>query len=200
MQQCNFNQNFLTVRESYNHHKSDSQAKNKNIMDESINNLQDLLIEQARKLYNAEKQQLNALTRMQELATARELRLAIKSHIDDTSQQINRLNEVLRNLDVSSFGTESETTRELIREGYSLIDRCTDSEVMDAAIISIVQQIEHLEIVGYGLACTYANELGFKEIADQLHLSLVEEKELDSWLTEIATEQINKKAITPIVT
>jgi len=169
-------------------------------MDESINNLQDLLIEQARKLYNAEKQQLNALTRMQELATARELRLAIKSHIDDTSQQINRLNEVLRNLDVSSFGTESETTRELIREGYSLIDRCTDSEVMDAAIISIVQQIEHLEIVGYGLACTYANELGFKEIADQLHLSLVEEKELDSWLTEIATEQINKKAITPIVT
>lgn len=166
---------------------------------QKITNLKDLLIEQTRELYNAEKQQLNALPKMKEKTTTRELDLAIKNHIDETTHQIKRLEDIFQKLDTTSFGELSESMKELIKESYELIERSSDPEVLDAAMIAGIQYMKHFEIAGYGIACTYANELGLTDIADQLYLSLKEEKELNSLLSEMATDRINKKAKTPII-
>ncbi len=168
-------------------------------MERQIVNLKDLMIEQIRELYNAEKQQKTALSQMQDKAASRELKKAIKDHIDETAQQIKRLEDIFQQLKISSFGERSEAMHALVQEGNELIERSSDPEVLDAALIASIQYMEHFEIAGYGSACTYANELELEDIADQLYLSMVEEKEFDEQLSEIAMEQINGKAKAPVV-
>ena len=58
--------------------------------------------------------------------------------------------------------------------------------VIDAAIISAAQRVEHYEMAGYGTVRTYADLLGEKEFASLLQQTLDEEKEADKSLTEIA--------------
>ncbi len=167
---------------------------------EKISNLKDLLIEQIRELYHAENQQRDILLTMTDHAYDDELKVALRDHIDETDQQINRLEQVFQQLDIASFGEHSEAMKGLILECRDLVERSADPEVTDAAIVAAVQFMKHFEIAGYGSACTFANELGLKDIADSLHLSLAEEKAFDDFLSEIATEQINVKAISPVIT
>ena len=164
-----------------------------------IINLKDLLIEQIRELYSAERLQLKALHIMHEKTSSNKLKHALKNHKDETDQHIKRLKNIFNQLKVSTFGENSKAMEGLISEGYELIERSSDPEVLDAAIIASIQYMEHFEIAGYGSACTFAKELQLDDIAYQLHLTLQEEKEIDNLLSEIATEQINKKAIDPII-
>ncbi|MEO9804957.1 MAG: DUF892 family protein [Reichenbachiella sp.] len=166
---------------------------------EKITNLKDLLIEQIRELYNAEKQQQHALPKLKEKAEARELKLAIQYHLAETADHITRLEKVFQQLEVASFGEESEAMQKLIKEGYDLVERSSDPEVLDASIIAAMQYMEHFEMAGYGTACTYANELGLREIAEQLHFTLDEEKKIDEKLTEMAIAKINQKAKSPVI-
>ena len=102
-------------------------------------------------------------------------------------------------MNISSFGEQSDTMQGLILEGNDMINRSIDPEVTDAAIIASIQYMKHFEIAGYGSVCAFAKELGLESIANQLHLTLEEEKATDVKLTELAKTKINKRAKTPIV-
>jgi ferritin-like metal-binding protein YciE len=65
--------------------------------------------------------------------------------------------------------------------------------MMDAALISAAQRVEHYEIAGYGTVIAYAELLGESEQASLLRETLEEEKETDEKLTELAKE-INVQA------
>ena len=65
--------------------------------------------------------------------------------------------------------------------------------VIDAAIISSAQRVEHYEIAGYGTVRTYAELLGENDFASLLQQTLDEEKEADQTLNEIA-KTINVQA------
>lgn len=169
-------------------------------METQITNLRDLFIEQLRKLYNAEKQLCNALPEMKEKASSRELKLAIKNHTEETDRHIKRLDAIFKELEVTSVGERSEITQMLIKEAYELMNRCADSEILDAALIAAIQAIEHFEIAGYGTVRAFADELGYSNIADQLALTMDEEKRTDHRLTEIATnDEVNAKAKSPVI-
>ena len=74
-----------------------------------------------------------------------------------------------------------------------------DPEVMDAAIITALQHVNHYKIASYGAICTYANMLGMYPLAAAIHENLEEEKQMDRKLIIIAEEVVNRKAqvITP---
>jgi len=65
--------------------------------------------------------------------------------------------------------------------------------MMDAALISAAQRVEHYEIAGYGTVIAYAELLGESEQASLLRETLQEEKETDEKLTGLAKE-INVEA------
>lgn len=165
---------------------------------EKISTLSDLMIEQIRELYNAEKQQRNVLGDLRQLAHCRDLKMAIQNHLVETEQHVIILENIFRQLDVTSFGEHSNPMKELIREGYGLIDRTLDPEVSDIGLVTTLQYIEHFEIAGYGSACTFAAKLGLNDIAGQLRFILNEEKRIDRRLSEIAMDQINRKAAVPV--
>ena len=81
----------------------------------------------------------------------------------------------------------------ILQEGEELMDKGYDGSVMDAALISAAQRVEHYEIAAYGCVHTWAQELGEENVAQLLERTLNEEKETDAKLSELA-EQINASA------
>jgi ferritin-like metal-binding protein YciE len=81
----------------------------------------------------------------------------------------------------------------LIKEGEEIMDEDFSEEVMDAALISAAQRVEHYEIAAYGCVSTWARLLGESEAGALLEKTLEEEKETDQKLTQLA-EEINVKA------
>lgn len=164
-------------------------------MKKAIDNLRELLIEQLRELYNSEKQQVVALEKLYQQGTAKELKFLIKSHLEETKFQIQRLDKVFSDLGAKPRGETSDTISTLIKNCSELVTRSTDSLIKDVALITMMQYMKHYEIAGYGSTCSYANELGLISIADQLHKSLIEEKAADELLTKLAFGKINEDAI-----
>ena len=161
---------------------------------EKINTLKKLLIEQVRELWNGEYQQLYVLPNILITAEDKELKSLLKNHIIETKQQTKRLKNIFNQFYVTSIGEHSEIMDGLISEANDLIERSASQKIKDAVIITSIQYMKHFEIAGYGSAFAYAEELGLRDIADQLYTSLEEEKKMDNLLSGIAMDQINSKA------
>jgi ferritin-like metal-binding protein YciE len=81
----------------------------------------------------------------------------------------------------------------LIKEGQEIMDEDFSDGVMDAALISAAQRVEHYEIAAYGTVHAYAELLGESEHSSLLQQTLEEEKETDQKLTHLS-EEINVEA------
>ncbi|MBA4149101.1 MAG: ferritin-like domain-containing protein [Verrucomicrobia bacterium] len=159
-----------------------------------LNTLQDLYVEELRDLYNAENQLIKALPKIADEATSDELRSALEDHLDQTKEQIERLDEVFSNLGSASKGKKCVAMEGLIKECEELLKEEMEDSVKDAAIIGACQKIEHYEIASYGTVCTYAKLLDREDDLDLLGQTLDEEKEADENLTDIAESSINFEA------
>ena len=67
-------------------------------------------------------------------------------------------------------------------------------DVLDAAIISMIQHMEHYEIAGYGCARAFAEVLDEAGVAELLQETLEEEEECDRRLTKLAETVVNVDA------
>jgi len=148
--------------------------------------LEDLLVEQVRDLYDAEKQLVRALPKIARAANSEELQDAIQSHLEETKNQVARLERVFEELDKPAKGTPCKGMRGLVEEGSEALDEASDDPLSDLAIIAAAQRVEHYEISGYGTARAIAKQLGRDTIATLLEETEEEEKAADSKLTEIA--------------
>ncbi|HLU49586.1 MAG TPA: ferritin-like domain-containing protein, partial [Planctomycetota bacterium] len=142
-------------------------------------------------LYDAEKRLTTALPKMVDAATSPELKTALRDHEGETRAQINRLEGVFSRLQRTPTRETCEAMKGLIREGEEMISARGDDAVRDAAIIAAAQRVEHYEIAAYGTARTFAQQLGWNEIADALQSILDEEVAADHKLTEIAESRVN---------
>jgi ferritin-like metal-binding protein YciE len=177
---------------------------------EPLLNLRDLLQHQVDDLYSAEEQIIEALPKMIEKASDRELKSALTEHLRVTNEQKNRLDKVQSLLKQGNTeddgkqkgflqrmfgsGTKCKGTAGLIKEGEKMMGEKMDPSVMDAAIIASAQKIEHYEISGYGTARAYAQQLAFNEVATLLETSLNEEYNSDDLLTRLALSKVNLEA------
>ena len=159
-----------------------------------LNTLKALYYHELKDLYSAEKQLVRALPKMAKAATNEELRAGFEMHLEQTKEQVNRLETILKNHDQTTRGPKCKGMEGLLAEGEDLMEEEADPEVLDAGLICAAQKVEHYEIAGYGSARTFAEMLGDKEGARLLQQTLDEEGETDKKLTKLATSAINVAA------
>ena len=159
-----------------------------------LNSLEDLYWESLRDLYNAENQILKALPKMIKAASHPELQSAFEEHLEQTEGQVERLDQVFKLLGVPAKGKKCEGMAGLLEEGKKVMEEDAEPSVMDAALISAAQKVEHYEIASYGCLCTYAELLGYDQVHDLLGQNLEEEEVTDEKLTELAESVINIEA------
>lgn len=159
-----------------------------------LNSLQELLVHELKDLYSAENQLVKALPKMAKAASSAELQAALQEHWEVTRAQVERLDKVFEQLDVSPRGKKCKAMEGLIQEGKEIMDEDGASSVRDAALIGAAQRVEHYEMAGYGCVRTYARQLGYKQVANLLQKTLDEEAEADRQLTALAESLINPEA------
>jgi len=155
--------------------------------------LKELYIDELRDIYNAETQLVKALPKMAKASTSDELRSGFESNLEQTKGHVQRLEEIFDALDEKPTGKKCAGMQGLVKEGEEIIDENFEGEVMDAALISAAQRVEHYEIAAYGCVRSWAELLGENEGVSLLEKTLEEEKETDHKLTQLS-EQVNVEA------
>lgn len=160
----------------------------------AIGSLQELLVDHLRDIYHAEKQLVGALPKMAKHSTSEELRSAFEEHLTVTEGQVKRLEQVFEAMGIPAKGKQCPGMEGIVKEGGEFLEGDIPGEVRDAALISAAQKVEHYEISAYGTACTWAEQLGLKNVKKLLHETLEEEREADQTLTDIAEAGVNEEA------
>lgn len=162
-----------------------------------LEHLMDLYVDELKDVYNAEKQILRALPKMAKKASHPELRQAFENHQVMTEEQVKRLETIFDDMKLPRRGKKCVGMEGLIEEGQEMMEEDADPDVLDAAMISAAQRVEHYEIAAYGTLRTYARQLGLQEHAKLLQKTLDEEGETDKLLTRIAEARVNRDAEVP---
>jgi ferritin-like metal-binding protein YciE len=156
--------------------------------------LMKLFEEELKDIYWAEIALLKAIPTMINNSTSDELFDALENHLDETGEQILRIEQVFEFLGKKATAKKCEAMEGLIKEAKEIMNACEEGAMRDAGIISAGQKIEHYEIASYGTLCQFAETLGLTEVVLILEVSLHEEKAADKKLSAIATTAINMEA------
>ena len=160
-----------------------------------IHSMDDLLLHGLQDIYYAEKQIIKSLPKMIEKATNRDLKSGLKSHLQETENQVERLNQVFKKLGKEPKGVKCPAIDGLIKEADEVAGEVEDKNVLDAAVVGAAQSIEHYEIARYGTLIAWAGELGHDDIIRLLTTNLNEEKAADKKLSTVAERRgVNRKA------
>jgi ferritin-like metal-binding protein YciE len=160
----------------------------------SIDSLTDVLVNEIKDLYDAEKRLTKAIPRMAKKAANRELKGALNNHLKETNGQIRRLEQAFRHLGETARGKSCAGMRGIVEEGDEHVgeDYETD-ELRDAVIIGSAMRVEHYEMAAYMGAIAHARTLGISEVQELLEETLAEEEAADAKLRTIA-QTVNPSA------
>lgn len=162
----------------------------------TINSLQDLLVDELRDIYDAEKRLIKAIPKLAKASTDDDLQDALENHLAETEGQVSRLERAFGKLGEASRSKTCAAMKGLIEEGDEHAgEDFGDDSLRDATIIGAAQRVEHYEIAAYGTAIAHAKLLGLDQVVSLLEESLAEEKAANGKLTEIAEGIVNPEAL-----
>jgi ferritin-like metal-binding protein YciE len=148
----------------------------------SVGTLEELVVDELKDLYSAEKQIIRALPKIIKAVSTPELQEGLTNHLEETKGQVTRLEKIGELL-----------MNGVLEEGSKVLEDTEKGLVRDAALISACQRVEHYEMAGYGSAREFAKLLGQREVAALLDETSAEVKNADKTLTG-ASRQVNTQA------
>ena len=148
--------------------------------------LNELLVDEIKDIYHAEKQLVKALPKIAKACESEELAEAIRGHLAETQNQVTRLEKVFELLDTPAKGKPCKGMQGLLEEGSEAVEDQEAGPIRDLAIIGAAQRVEHYEISAYGTARALAEQVGNSQVAKLLLQTENEEKVADEKLSEVA--------------
>lgn len=155
--------------------------------------LQKLFTDSIKDIYWAENQLVKSLPKMESAAKLPELKKAISAHLEETKNQVARLESIFELLGKKPQAKKCDAMEGLTKEGEGVIeDTDKDSPARDLGIIMASQKVEHYEIASYNGLIKLAQNLGLDaQISKLLTESLTEEQSADETLGAIAANAID---------
>jgi ferritin-like metal-binding protein YciE len=165
------------------------------LFSKDIQTMDDLVLHGLKDIYYAENQIVKSLPSLIDKATNRDLSKGLKDHLEETKNQITRLDQVFQKLGEKPQAVKCPAIDGLISEANELGAEVADKEVLDAVIVGSAQSVEHYEIARYGTLIAWAKAVGHDDIVRLLNTNLNEEKAADKKLSTVALRKgVNRKA------
>jgi ferritin-like metal-binding protein YciE len=159
-----------------------------------IKTMDDLLLHGLKDIYYAENQIVKSLPKLIDKATNRDLTKGLKDHLEETKNQITRLDQVFKKLGQQPQGVQCPAIDGLIAEADEVAGEVEDKQVLDAAVIGAAQSVEHYEIARYGTLIAWADD-GHDDVVRLLTTNLNEEKAADKKLSTVDLRKgVNRRA------
>src|ERR1700689_2048973 len=150
--------------------------------------IKDLLEDEIKDLYSAEKQLTKAIPKMAKGSNNEELSAAFEAHLKETERQIDPLEQVAKRLGTRTSGKKCKGMEGVIEEGAEALDEEGDEGVLDLGLIGAGSRVEHYEIAGYTTAINLAKQLGNDEVAELLSANLEEKEAADEKLRTMGSK------------
>jgi ferritin-like metal-binding protein YciE len=157
--------------------------------------LKNLFEDTLKDVYFAERKILTALPKMAKAAQSTELKSAFEKHYLQTQEQVKRLEQVFDSIGQRPKGKTCPAILGILEEGTEIMEEYAGLPVLDAALISAAQAVEHYEIARYGTLKCWAEKLGISDAVQLLDETLQEEGQTDVDLTELANNDANMVAM-----
>jgi len=158
--------------------------------------VRELLGDQLKDAYSAEKQALRCMQQTLRKASNATLREGIQLHIEQTQVQVERVEQAMEKMSVRPGRKVCEAMRGLVEEAqHEMGEHDEKGAILDLVIVAGMQRIEHYEISAYGTSIALAQALGEEEVAALLTETLEEEKQTDLKLTEVTQTSIMPEAL-----
>jgi ferritin-like metal-binding protein YciE len=157
-----------------------------NIMAEK-RSIKDLLEDEIKDLYSAEKQLTKAIPKMAKGSNNPALQEAFTAHLKETEGQVSRLEQVAQILEMKPTGKKCAGMEGVIKEGAEVLAEDGEADVLDLGIIGAGSRVEHYEMAGYMTAISLAQRLGENDVVTLLQESLAEEEGAEKKLRQIAS-------------
>jgi len=157
--------------------------------------LKDLFLAELRDMYDAEHRIIKALPKLAKAATCEKLKAAFLAHLEETKEQVTKLEKVFQSFGETAKAKKCEATVGLLNEGDQIVADNKGEPTINAALIAAGQKVEHYEIASYGCLREWAGLLGNKEAVELLEEILDEEKAADEKLVALARAGSNKEAL-----
>jgi ferritin-like metal-binding protein YciE len=149
------------------------------------NTVKDLLEDEIKDLYSAEKQLTKAIPKMAKGSSDPALQTALRDHLKETEGQVTRLEEVATLLDIKPNGKKCVGMEGLIQEGAEALEEEGDETILDLGIIGAGSRVEHYEMAGYLTAIDLATRMKASDVVGLLKESLAEEQAAEQKLRKI---------------
>ena len=145
-------------------------------------------------VYEAETRIVAALPKMIAACSSEELSGALASHLEQTMQQVGRLEKIFEEMGEEPRSRTSEGLSGLLADGENLISEIEKSATLDVALAAAARKVEHWEMVAYESLSEIAEMLGQEDAVELLQQTLDEESEAADLLNEIASSVLNGDA------
>lgn len=149
--------------------------------------IEDLLSDEIKDLYSAEKQLTKAIPKMAKGSSDERLQAAFKSHLEETRTQVERLDQIAKILGISPTGKKCVGMEGCIKEGSEALEEEGEEKILDLGLIGAGCRVEHYEMAGYMTAISLAQQLGQSDVVALLKTSLGEEQAADKKLRTIGS-------------
>jgi ferritin-like metal-binding protein YciE len=157
--------------------------------------LHDLLLLKVRSLYDIETILLKALPALAHNSTNQELKKVFRDHLNETRAHGVRLENIFAYFGQAPKKTKVEAIRGLVKDAEWVMDTIHDKAARDVALIGAAEYVEHYETAGYEVALEWAQELGYREIAELLAETMREEIKAGEKLRELGVIRLDKRAL-----
>ena len=174
--------------------KTNGQANKTKPKSDAAEDLRELLIDELKDIYWAEKTLTKVLPKMAKNASSVQLKNALNAHLKETEMHVTRVEQVFTLLGETAKAKKCEAMAGLVKEGGEILEGTEPGPVRDAGIILACQKVEHYEIATYGTLACFAKILYADKVEKLLRQTLDEEKKADSTLTGLAESAINIEA------
>jgi ferritin-like metal-binding protein YciE len=148
--------------------------------------VKDLLEDEIKDLYSAEKQLTKAIPKMAKGSSDPALQTAFKDHLRETQGQVVRLEEVSKLLEIKPGGKKCMGMEGVIKEGAEALEEEGEASVLNLGIIGAASRVEHYEMAGYLTAIGLASRMKATAVVALLKQSLAEEEAAEQKLRKIA--------------
>jgi ferritin-like metal-binding protein YciE len=151
-----------------------------------LKSFDDLLVDQLKGLYRAEKQIAKSMAKLAKAANSDAVRSSFKRQAEASKAQLKRLDDLFREFERKPGGKKSAAVQGIVDDGAALTQSKGDPDVVDAGLIGIARTAQHYRIAAYGSAQALAARIGKSAAAKMLKEALDGETKKDAELMKLA--------------
>lgn len=162
----------------------------------TMQSLKDVYHDQLQDLWSANKQSLDAVTKLGRAATDKELSEALIRGANGIGEGMEKVAEICSRHDIDPTGEHCNGMEGLVKEANAHVLEAdfSDDDTRDAMIITQYQRMVHYALAGYGCLVAFANRLDQDEDGAILQECLDNTYDGDRVMTKIAMGGVNKAA------